>query len=388
MGEAGEAGKEQRPEAAHRGQDAEADGRPEACRPCRDAAAPGLDEVIDGVIDRLADQRRAETDGDAEHGAVGQADGYDAGQRAGKHRQQSEGQQAQRAIDEKEDGDDGQRADGRQAGDFALDRGPRLDGEKAGAGQLQACIGDSGGRGECCELLADGGDGGFLAVGVGALRLRLQQQQGALAVGRGPDAGAGIRLGAGVQLAQQLEQFAARVARQHRLQHHAGRRGEAIDAVGNRRPQAVDREPLGRDGRAEQVTVAEQEIAVGIKAAGFAVLHRGEFRHFCELTAQFARERGTLRGIAAFDCHHQQTSDGALLQLVDQHLLLGRRPRRQEERHVGGEAAVPDDRGAGQHGEQPEQEGAAAVTGHRLSSASISISERSPSACRYSMLRI
>ncbi len=87
LGEAGEAREKQRAEAAGRGQHAEPDGRPEARLPRGEAAAPRLHEVVDRVIDGLADQRRAEADGDAEHRAPGQADGDDAGQGAGQHRQ-------------------------------------------------------------------------------------------------------------------------------------------------------------------------------------------------------------------------------------------------------------------------------------------------------------
>ena len=69
-------------------------------------------------------------------------------------------------------------------------------------------------------------------------------------------------------------------------------------------------------------------------------------------------------------------------------LLLGARMRGQEKGHIGREAGVPDNGRAGQHGEQPEQESTAGRHLHLSSIGSIFITERSPSACRYSMLRI
>jgi hypothetical protein len=141
LGEAGKAGKEQGAEAADGGQDAEPDGRPEALAPAGQPGLSGLHEVVDGVIDRLADQRRAETDGDAEDAAVGQADRNDAAQRAGNDRQQTEPEQPEGAVDEEQHGDDGDRADQRQAADFVLDRRPRIDREQAGAGELELGVG-------------------------------------------------------------------------------------------------------------------------------------------------------------------------------------------------------------------------------------------------------
>ena len=236
----------------------------------------------------------------------------------------------------------------------------------------------------------DQADGAFLAVGVGAEGGGLDQQHGAFAVARGPYAVADVGLGAGVEAGNQRDQFAGRVARQQRLDHHAGRRGEQVDAVADGLAQAIDREALGRDGRAEQVTVLEQVVAVGVRAAGFAVLDRDEFRQFFQTGAQRARGRRAVGRVAAGDGDHQQARDDAFLQLVDQHLLLGAWFCRQEEGHVGREAAVPDDDGAGQHGQQPQGERAAGWAGHLPlpgSTGSILSTTRSPSACRYSMMR-
>ena len=114
-------------------------------------------------------------------------------------------------------------------------------------------------------------------------------------------------------------------------------------------------------GAAGRVTTLEYDARhadiarANFEAAGIAVLDCCEFGHFDESTAQVARQRSALLTVAAGDGHHQQAGDGALLQLVDQHLLLGARPGGQKKRHVGAKAAVPDDGGASQHGEQPEQ---------------------------------
>ncbi len=349
---------------------------------------PGLHEVVDGVIDRLADQRRAETDGDPEDAAVGQADRNNAAQRAGNDRQQTEPEQPEGAVDEEQHGDDGDRTDQRQAADFVLDCRPRIDGEQAGAGELELGVGYAGGLGAGGKLATQAVDCGFLAIGIGAEGLRLDQQHRPFAVARGPDAVAAVGLGTGVQAGKHFDQFAGRVARQHRLEHHAGRRGEQVNTVGNRRLQAGHREAFRADRRTEQVTVLEQEGTVGILTAGFAILHRDKFGHFCQSTAQVAGNGGALFGIAAFDGQHQETGNDAFLQLIDQHLLFGGRVRGQEKGHVGRETRVPDNGRARQHGEQPEQESTAGRHFHLSSTGSMLITERSPSACRYSMLRI
>ena len=82
-----------------------------------------------------------------------------------------------------------------------------------------------------------------------------------------------------------------------------------------------------------------------------------------------------------FDTVYKAFSDDEHRLPIDQHLLLSRWMRRQKEGHIGGEPAIPDNGGTGQHGQQPEQEAAASAQFHLVSSASMVISERSPSAC-------
>jgi hypothetical protein len=387
LGESGKAGKDQRAEAAHGGQDPEADRRPEAFAPGGDADTAGLDEVVDRVIDRLADQGGPEADGNAEHRAVGQTDGDDAGQRTGSDRQQAEQQQPRRTIDEQQDGDDGDRADQRQAGHVALDRLARIDRKHAGTGKLQAGVGDPGWRGGGGKFAADAGDRCLLAIGIGTERPRLDQQHRPLAVARGPDAFPAARLGAGIQPAQHFDQLAGRVARQQRLQHQPGRRRQKVDAVGDGGAQAVDREALRVDRRTQQIAMLDQEVAVDSDGAGFAVPHGNEPGHGGQPAPQVARQGGALARIATGDGEDQQAGNGAGADLIDQNLLPGAGVDGQEKGHVGDEAAVPDDDRAGRHGQQPDHEGAPRDPGHRDSIGSMVNSERSPSACRYSMLR-
>ena len=388
LGQPGKAREKQGGKAGNRGQHAEPDGRPEAFAPGIDTHPAGLHEVVDRVIDRLADQRRAEADGDTEDRAVGQADRDNAGQCAGDDGQQAEREQPERAIDEEQHGNDRHAADQRQLAHLVLDRCPRIDREQAGPGERQAGLAQAARRAALGELLANQLDGGFLPVGIGAEGAGLDQQHGAFAIARGPDAGAAVRLGAGIELAENGDQFTGRVAGEQRLEHHAGRRGQQVDAVGDGLFQTIGRETFRRDLRTEQVAVLEQEIAVGRLAVAFAVLDRGEFGPLDEPAAQVARQRRPLGDIAAADRDHEQPGNGPFLELIDQHLLFRCRLGRQEKRHVGREPAVPDDGRPGQHGQQPEQEGAAGGRLHRLSIGSMLITERSPSACRYSMLRI
>ena len=60
--------------------------------------------------------------------------------------------------------------------------------------------------------------------------------------------------------------------------------------------------------------------------------------------------------VPAFDADEQAARRDAALQLLDEHLLAGIRPGRQEGRQVGAEARVLDDQHAGQQHGQPDQQ--------------------------------
>ncbi|KFB69314.1 MAG: hypothetical protein CAPSK01_001060 [Candidatus Accumulibacter vicinus] len=132
--------------------------------------------------------------------------------------------------------------------------------------------------------------------------------------------------------------------------------------------------------------MAEQKLAVSVVTACFAIAYGDELGLAGEPRTQFAGQRCPLPGIAAADAQHQQSRDCTLPELVDENLLAGAGVCRQEERHVGREAAVPDDRRAGEHRHRPENEGTEGGDGHCSGRCSMLITARSPSACRYSML--
>ena len=121
----------------------------------------------------------------------------------------------------------------------------------------------------------------------------------------------------------------------------------------------------------------------------FAVLHRDEGGQlFGQAAAQGAREAaGALPRIAAGDGDHQQARDHALLQLVDQHLLLGRRlaGRKKDmsaEKWLFQTTMAPASMASSQIVRRAGRPGASFGVDRSMLS-----TERSPSACRYSMTR-
>ncbi len=174
----------------------------------------GLHEQVDGIIDRLADQRGAETQRQPMYRAAKtQADRGHPGQRARYHRHQPEQQRGHRAVHQQQQRDDQADAQRGQALHFTLDGVAGADREHARAGHHEAV---SLGVGLCLprlpEGLADGGDGVRLAVGVRASAGGLRQQHGALAVARDPSAVAQRHALVAVELAQHGRDFASGVA--------------------------------------------------------------------------------------------------------------------------------------------------------------------------------
>ena len=131
----------------------------------------------------------------------------------------------------------------------------------------------------------------------------------------------------------------------------------------------------------------EKKFAVGIVAPCLAILNGGKFGSFFEPPAQIPGKRSPLINITAPDGNHEQARNDAFLDLIYQNLLLGAWMGRQEKGHVGGKPAVPDNCGTCQHRQEPDQENTAGNVVHLPPTGSMLITERSPSACRYSILR-
>ena len=94
-------------------------GRPSCRRRRRRAAGARLDQVVDGVVDGFADERRAEAEGHAVHLREAQAHRRDAGEHAGGDGQHGDGQGSQRGEGDDEEGDDQHRAEQGQSLDRA-----------------------------------------------------------------------------------------------------------------------------------------------------------------------------------------------------------------------------------------------------------------------------
>ena len=153
----------------------------------------GLDQVVDRVVDRFADQGGAEAEGHAVHLAEDQRDGGDAGEHAGRDRQQGDGEGAQRCEREPEEDDHDRPAPDRQPLDLALDPLARGDAEAAGARELEPQRRLASGLGartlrRLGEGPADRVQGLLLAVEIGAVGARGQHQHRARRGARDPDA--------------------------------------------------------------------------------------------------------------------------------------------------------------------------------------------------------
>ena len=401
LGEAGEAGEEQGGEAAGRGQHPQADGGPEGFHPARVGPGAGLalfrlDEQVDGVIHRLADQGGAKAQGDAVHQAEAQAHRRHPGQGGGGHRQQAQHQGRHRAVDDQQQGGDDGGADQGQAGYFVLDGGPGRNREHAGAGHHQPGL--PGGGTVRCDLVlgggegaAQGGDGLLLGVGVGAGGPGLHHQQGTPAVPGGPyPALVGGAL-AGVEVREQGDDLAGGVPGQQAFQQQPGGGGEQVDALGDGVVQAGGGETFRGDRRGQGVAVGEEQFPVPFQAHRFAVGHRRELLVLAQGGAQGPGQGGAGGHVGAFDAQQDHARDHAVLELVHQHLLFGGGRLGQKGGQVGGEMAARDHHQTGGDEDQPQgeggQPGAEAGAAHDPGARSMDITERSPSAWRISMLR-
>jgi predicted exporter len=81
---------------------------------------------------------------------------------------------------------------------------------------------------------------------------------------------------------QQLHHFTGRVARQQCLDHQACGRSQQLDAVAQGRTQALLAEAFRRHGRAQYITVRQQEGPIAFAVDGLAIRHAGK----CRVAAQ------------------------------------------------------------------------------------------------------
>ena len=84
------------------------------------------------------------------------------------------------------------------------------------------------------------------------------------------------RLCAEVLRAEHLHEFAGRIARQQRLQHQTRRRGEQLDALGDRGMQTGLRKAVGRHRGTEFIAMVEQDFPVALRARGLAIADERE----------------------------------------------------------------------------------------------------------------
>src|SRR6185369_5795790 len=113
---------------------------------------------------------------------------------------------------------------------------------------------------------------------------------------------------------------------------------------------------VGVDGRAQQVTVAPDPVAVLRRAAIFPVIDGDEAFLPAQLRGQpLAGDRQRFR-CAPFDADEYEPGYHAIAQLVYQDLLCWRGGARQESGQVRAELRPADDQGAGEDESQPGAE--------------------------------
>ncbi len=123
--------------AAYGGQHAQTDGRP---------GPPGLDEQINGIVDRLADQRDAEAERNPMYLAESQRNGRHSGERTRSDWHQSEDQGGHGAVHHEEQSHDCGGAEQRKTHDLVFDHRAGGHGEHAGSAHFQGKAGACGGR--------------------------------------------------------------------------------------------------------------------------------------------------------------------------------------------------------------------------------------------------
>ena len=231
----------------------------------------------------------------------------------------------------------------------------------------------------------------LLGVGVAACGTRLHQHQGARAIARCPCPVHQLRLGAAVELIEQLHHFAGRVARQDGLDQQSGRRGQQIDAVAQSGMQAVCAKAFRRHRRTQQVTIVEQESTVALGVDGLAIIDAGKSRVGAQTLGDLLGKPGAGGSVGAFDANQNQARGQAVAELIHEQLLLGRGAARKKCRQVGSEVGAADNADTGQQKNQPQHDGgdaAAARVDHCCDAGfSMVINELSPSAWRISTLR-
>ncbi len=190
--QARETRRQQRRETADGRQHAQADRRPQRTAPARvtgDARLLRLDEQVDRIIDRLADQGDPEAQGDAVDLTKTERHGGNTGQRSGNHRDQAQDQCGHGPVDRQQQDDDQAGAQQRQAQHLMLDGRARGHRKHTRAAHLEFEALTLGGReGRRCGVVSppDGLDRHALGFRIGACGARLRDKQGALAVLRCP----------------------------------------------------------------------------------------------------------------------------------------------------------------------------------------------------------
>ncbi len=237
-----------------------------------------MNEQVDRVVDRLANQRDAEAESDPVYDSEAERHRGDSRESAGDDRDETEKESGDGAIYRQQQEEDEAGAEQGKTNGFVLDGRARGDGKHAGAAHFE-----SEPRGGCAgwgrrpgKRRADGFNGLRLSVRIGASRSRLRDDQGAVAVLGNPHTlSCSWRLPA-AHVIDDIDHLAGRILRQQFFDQHAGGRGEQIERVLDRGRESIDCEPLGSDSFAQRVAMLEEILAIPINSGCLSVADRCE----------------------------------------------------------------------------------------------------------------
>ena len=325
------------------------------------------------------------------HGAEAGRDAGDARERARGHRHEGEKQRGQGAIHREQQHHDERGADRGEPYDLALDDGARGDREHRRSAHQEPqraalAFRERGQHGR--KRAPDGFACRLLRIRIRSRRPCLHEQQRARAVGRAPHALGGMRSLPGSEGVDDPEQLAGRIAREQGLDEEPLGRGQPVEGVADRGAQSLCREALPGDVCAQQVTMAKQKLPIALEPRGIPVVDGDEGRIGRKKPREPCRPPRSRACIRTLERHDDEVRRRALAQLLDEEALLRAGGARQKRREVCDVGRARNDHHSDEHQQHPDQGGGTGRAPHGGISGPMVRTERSPSFCRISTVRI
>ncbi len=230
-----------------------------------------------GIVDGLAQQRRAEAQRDAVHRAKPCAHGDDARSQAGNGRQKAQQDDRHRPIHPEQDAEDQHDRRDRQPRHIGRDQRPARNGHcsRARIAQSRAAVLSRRGEGAF-----NGGNRALLALEVPARRLRLGDEQRGVAVAREPDAIEALGLHRRCDPREDVQRLARRIVGQPALLQYAAAAGQPFQPLLQRGTQLGHLEMRSIDAIAQLIAITLDQRQFGRTERAFAVGHVAELGTF------------------------------------------------------------------------------------------------------------